>query len=114
MKDKRLKRLKRKSTIRKSVSGTSTKPRLNIYRSNKHMYAQLVDDETNKTILGLSDVKLKTKGNKTEVANVLGSEFAKLAKSKKIEYVVFDRSGYKYHGRIKKFAEAAKESGLKF
>ncbi|MEI6887369.1 MAG: 50S ribosomal protein L18 [bacterium] len=115
MKSKNDHRLKRKLSIRKNVSGTALKPRLAIFRSNAHMFAQLIDDENSKTLVGLSDIKLKTKeAKKVETAVLLGKEFAKLASAKKITEVVFDRSGYKFHGRIKAFADTAREGGLKF
>ena len=115
MKNKNDHRLKRKLTIRKNVSGTALKPRLSVFRSSKHMFVQLIDDENSKTLVGLSDVKLKkTKALKVDTAMILGEEFAKLAKAKKITEVVFDRGGYKFHGRVKAFAEKAREGGLKF
>ncbi|MEI6463009.1 MAG: 50S ribosomal protein L18 [bacterium] len=115
MKNKNDHRLKRKVSIRKNVSGTALKPRLSIFRSNAHMFAQLIDDEASKTLVGLSDIKLNTKeAKKLETASLLGKEFAKLAVDKKISEVVFDRSGYKFHGRIKAFADSAREGGLKF
>ncbi len=112
-------RRKRKQRIRKHVVGTSNKPRLAVFRSLNHIYAQAIDDQTGKTILSASslesEVKGKSKktGNK-ETAKFVGELIAQKCKSKGIEAVVFDRSGYVYHGRIKALAEAARAGGLKF
>lgn len=106
-------REKRKYSIRKNVSGTSTKPRLSVFRSNKFIYAQIIDDVARKTIVGTSDAKI-VKGTNVEKASKVGMAIAKLAKENKIETVVFDRNGYRFHGRVKALAEAARESGLKF
>jgi large subunit ribosomal protein L18 len=109
---------RRKTKVKAKVGGTKKRPRLSVYRSNRSMYAQIVDDEKGNTILGLSSNQLpetKTKGkSKIEVAGVLGEEVAKLAKKKKVSKVVFDKSGYKYHGRVKELAEGARKGGLKF
>ncbi len=107
-------RQRRCAKIRKRISGTQDRPRLTVFRSLSHVYAQLVDDTKGKVLLGNSDIKIKVKGNKTEKAKNVGLEIAKLAKEKKIETVVFDRNGYKYHGRVKAVAEGAREGGLKF
>lgn len=106
-------RKKRHNRIRAKVNGTEQRPRLIVYRSLLHTYAQLIDDKTGKVLAGSSDAKI-TKGNKTERAKEVGAEMAKIAKEKKIESVVFDRNGYKYHGRVKALAEGAREGGLKF
>jgi len=112
-------RRKRKLRIRKHVFGTPKKPRLAVFRSLNHIYAQAIDDQTGKTILSASslesEVKSKSKktGNK-ETAKFVGELIAQKCKSKGIEAVVFDRSGYIYHGRIKALAEAARAAGLKF
>ena len=111
---KQLSRIKRKSSIRKRISGTASIPRLSIYRSNKHLFAQLIDDTIHKSILGLSSAKLDSKGTKTATAEVLGKKIAELLKDNKIDQIVFDRSGYKYHGRVKAFAESLREGGIKF
>lgn len=107
-------RFKRKMHIRKTVFGTSSKPRLSVYRSNKHIYAQLIDDENSKTLVSLSDKNIDTKGTPVEISAKLGEDLAKTAVSKKIESVVFDRNGYKYHGRVKALADGARTGGLKF
>lgn len=106
-------RTKRHARIRKIVNGTTARPRLVVFRSLKSIYAQLVDDSTRKTLLGASSIKVK-KGTKTEQAKAVGIEVAKLAVEKGITEVVFDRGGYRYHGRVKAVAEGAREGGLKF
>jgi large subunit ribosomal protein L18 len=103
-----------KMRIRKNLAGTSELPRLSVFRSNKQIYAQLIDDSNGTTLLSASSLKDDDKGNKTEQAKKVGQEIAARAKEAGIEKVVFDRNGYLYHGRIKALAEAARESGLKF
>jgi len=108
-------RQRRKAKIRSRISGTTATPRLVVYRSNKYIYAQIIDDTTGKTVAQISESKnTKLKGTKAEKAALIGAELAKLAKSKKINKIVFDRAGYAYHGRIKALAEAARTGGLKF
>ena len=111
---KNVSRLKRHARIRKNLSGTATTPRLSIYRSNKAIYAQIIDDSIGNTLVSASTHELNAKSNNIESASSLGKLIAKKALDKKIEEVVFDRSGYKYHGRIKALADAAREAGLKF
>ncbi|MFQ5492837.1 MAG: 50S ribosomal protein L18 [Candidatus Dojkabacteria bacterium] len=111
---KQINRHRRKRKVRGVISGKAGRPRLSVFRSNNHIYAQLVDDESGKTLVQASDVKMKTKGAKSDMAKAVGSELAKKAKTKKISKVVFDRNGYKFHGRVKSLAEAAREGGLKF
>ena len=111
-------RVRKHDRVRKKVSGTSDKPRLNVYRSSKHIYAQLVDDVGGNTLATASSLSkeldsLKTGANK-QAAREVGKLIAKKAKDKKIEKVVFDRGGYVYHGRIKELADGAREGGLKF
>jgi len=108
-------RHKRKLRIRKKLSGTSEKPRLAVYRSLNHIYVQAIDDGSGKTILAASskEVKAPKKGNK-EAAKQVGELVAAKCKEKGISSVVFDRSGYIYHGRIKALADAARAAGLKF
>lgn len=108
---------RRKSRVRKKVRGTQLRPRLNVYRSNKHIYAQIVDDVSGTTIVAFSsnikefsDIDAK----KSDVAKKVGEKIGKLALEKGIDSVVFDRSGYIYHGRIKALADGAREAGLKF
>jgi large subunit ribosomal protein L18 len=107
-------RKKRHSRVRAKIHGTGEKPRLVVFRSLGHHYAQLIDDLSNKTLVSTSDLKMKGKENKTQRAKKIGLELAKLAQAKKITTCVFDRNGYKYHGRIKALAEGAREGGLKF
>lgn len=111
-----LRRAKIKRRIRKKVFGTSTIPRLSVFRSNKQIYAQLIDDLTGKTIASSGSLKNEEagKGNKNAQATVVGKGIADKAKESGIENVVFDRNGYLYHGRVKVLAEAAREAGLKF
>jgi large subunit ribosomal protein L18 len=106
-----------KMRIRKKISGTAEKPRLSVYRSNKQIYAQLIDDESGKTLLAAS-TKVKTiyeaKEPKLEKSKKVGTLIAERAKEAGITTVVFDRNGYMYHGRVKALAEGAREGGLKF
>ncbi|REE08602.1 50S ribosomal protein L18 [Winogradskyella pacifica] len=110
-------RLRIKSRIRKVVSGTETRPRLAVFRSNKEIYAQVVDDVTGKTLAAASsrdkDI-VKSKGNKTEVAALVGKTVGEKAKKAGVDTISFDRGGYLYHGRVKSLAEGAREAGLKF
>jgi large subunit ribosomal protein L18 len=112
-------REKRKARIRRKVSGTADRPRLTVYKSLKHMYAQLVDDVNGKTILSIGTTSKTLKGDlgeddKTAAAKKVGSALAKAALAKGIEAVVFDRNGFDYHGRVEAVAAAAREAGLKF
>jgi large subunit ribosomal protein L18 len=113
-KTKNEKRKQRHKRIRSKMSGTLDVPRLSVFISNRHLYAQLIDDTKNKTILSVSDLKSKKKLKMTVVAKELGELLAQRALEKKIEKIVFDRSGYKYHGRVKALAEGAREGGLRF
>lgn len=106
-------RQRRKARIRAKISGTTERPRLVVFRSLNHIYAQLVNDENGKVLAQASDLKM-TKGTKTEKATEVGKEIAKLAQDNKIKTAVFDRNGFKYHGRVKAVAEAAREGGLTF
>ena len=105
-----------KRSIRKKLSGTSTSPRLSVFRSNKQIYAQIIDDVSGVTLAAAASVKDEKaqKGNKTEQAKIVGSKIAEAASKAGITQVVFDRNGYLFHGRVKALAEAARESGLKF
>ncbi len=110
-------RLRIKLRIRKEVSGTSDKPRLAVFRSNKEIYTQLIDDLTGTTMAAASSREKgisEKKANKTEKAKLVGKLIAERAKEAGIDTAVFDRSGYLYHGRVKALAEAAREGGLKF
>lgn len=108
-------RIKKKIRIRKRVHGTSERPRLCVYRSLHHIYAQLIDDVAGKTLVSVSskDLNLSSGGNK-EAAEKVGQTLAERAKGQKIESVVFDRNGLIYHGRVQKLAEGARQGGLKF
>lgn len=112
-------RKRRHIRVRKKLSGTNERPRLNIFRSLNQIYAQVVDDTTGMTVVSVStlDSKLKAKTkklSKTEQAKLVGEEIAKRAAKAGIKEVIFDRGGYKYHGRVKALAEAAREAGLQF
>ena len=108
-------RARRHRRIRGKVSGTAERPRLVVFRSNKGISAQLIDDDSGKTLAGASWVGLKSfSGNKTEQATEVGKTLAAAAKEAGVETCVFDRGGYLYHGRVKALAEGAREGGLKF
>ena len=109
-------RLRIRRRIRKVSFGTETRPRLSVFRSNKEIYAQLIDDNNGKTLAAASsrDKDIKAKGSKTEVAAAVGKAIAEKAKKAGIETVAFDRGGNLYHGRVKSLAEGAREAGLKF
>lgn len=104
----------RKNRIRAVVSGTAERPRLSVHISNKHISAQLIDDDAGKTLAYVTTVGQKATGTMTERAVTIGAEVAKQAKAKKIKQVVFDRSGKLYHGRVKALADAARQEGLEF
>ncbi len=112
---KNAKRKRRHIRLRKKISGTATKPRLNVFRSNAHIHAQIIDDTASKTIVSASSVSLKLEnGGNKEAAIKVGNAIAKAALDAGITNVVFDRGGYIFHGRIEALANAAKEAGLKF
>jgi len=108
----------RKDRVRNKVTGTPERPRLSVYRGNKNIYTQIIDDIQGTTLVAASskspEIKEKIKGCTLETAKQVGALLAAKAKEKGIEKVVFDRSGYKYHGRIKALSDAAREGGLKF
>lgn len=117
--NKKEKRIKRHKRVRAKIKGTAKVPRLCVFRSNKHIEAQLIDDAKGKTIAYASDLKKSKakqgdKTGKTALAYEVGKMIAKLAAEKKIKEIVFDRGGFKYHGRVKALAEGAREQGLKF
>ncbi len=112
-KNKSAKRERLKRRIRVKMAGTSERPRLSVFRSNKFIYAQVLDDQTGKTLAQASDVKIG-KGTKTERAKAVGKMIGEACKGAKIEKVVFDRNGFNYTGRIKLVADEARASGLKF
>ena len=110
------KRIRRHKQIRKNLHGTTDRPRLCVFRSNQHIYVQLIDDEKLKVLMSASDKGMKAKKGekKADIAKEVGKMIAKKAIEKKIEKVVFDRAGVLFHGRIKALAEGAREGGLKF
>ena len=118
MSDKDEGRARRKRRIRKKISGSGDRPRVSVFRSSKHIYAQAIDDSTSSTVATVSTlsegVKESLEGNKTEEAKAVGAALAKVLKEKGIEQIIFDRNGYLYHGRVKALAEGAREAGLKF
>lgn len=109
-------RLKRHRRVRGKISGTSARPRLNVFRSSKHIYAQLIDDVNGVTLAAASSMDKGFEGNggNKEAARKVGQAIGKLAAEKNITEAVFDRGGYLYHGRVKELADGARESGLKF
>ncbi|HIX85043.1 MAG TPA: 50S ribosomal protein L18 [Candidatus Parabacteroides intestinigallinarum] len=107
-------RLKIKAGIRGKISGTPNRPRLTVFRSNKQIYAQVIDDTTGRTLAAASSLKLDVKATKKEIAAKVGEMIAKNAQEAGIQTVVFDRNGYLYHGRVKELADAARNGGLKF
>ena len=111
-------RSRRKKRVRKKVRGLADRPRLSVFRSHKNIYCQLIDDDRGVTIAAASSMEKdfpgKTSMGKTEEAKIVGQMIGERAKVKKIEKVVFDRSGYKFHGRVKALAEGAREKGLSF
>lgn len=107
-------RLRRKKHIKKTVRGTTERPRLSVFRSAKHIYAQVIDDSTGRTLAEASSLKLDASGGNKDGAAQVGAAVAKKALEAKIETVVFDRNGYLYHGRVAALADAAREAGLKF
>ncbi len=107
------KRIRLKKKIRNKINGTAKTPRLSVFRSNNFMYAQIIDDVKNVTIVSASDLKVK-KGTKSEKSKAVGIEIAEKAIAKGIKTCVFDRNGFKYTGRVKALADAARAGGLKF
>ena len=112
-------RVRRKRSIRKKITGTPERPRLSVYRSNKHIYAQVIDDVNGKTLASISSESASVRPEiadkkKTEAAHIVGQKLAEKCKELSIETVIFDRNGFIYHGRVKAVAEGAREGGLKF
>ena len=117
--DKNANRLARHARVRKKISGTADRPRLDVYRSNSHIYAQVIDDTTGNTLVAASTLEAEIAAavkemTKTEAAKTVGKIIAERALAKNIKTVVFDRGGYLYTGRVQALAEAARESGLEF
>lgn len=111
---KQVARLTKKVRIRKKVNGTEERPRLCVFRSGKHMYAQIIDDVAGHTILAASSLNVETDKSGKDLAFLVGQEIAKKALEKNIKNVVFDRNGFIYHGRVKALADGAREAGLSF
>jgi len=105
-------RAARRSRVRKKIRGTDARPRLSVFRSNKYLYAQVISDETGRTIAAATTLKTGGAGVTIEKAKRLGAEIAEKCKALGVGQVVFDRAGYRYHGRIKALADAAREAGL--
>jgi len=114
IKQKRIKRQIRHNRVRARLTPGNGRLRLCVFRSGKHIYAQIIDDAAGKTLVSATSSALKAKGKKSDVAKEVGKSIAAKALEKKISQVVFDRGGYKYHGRVKALAEGAREGGLKF
>ena len=113
--DRNVERKRRHARVRTKISGTPECPRLNVFRSNAHIHAQIIDDVNGVTLVSASSVEVKiANGGNAEAAKLVGEELAKRALDKKIENVVFDRGGYIYTGRVQALADAAREAGLKF
>ena len=108
------KRNRIKRRVRGKISGSSELPTLSVYKSNKEIYAQLIDDKEGKTLASASSRSLNAKGNKVEISAEVGKAIAEKAKAAGIENIVFDRNGFVYHGRVKALADGAREGGLKF
>lgn len=108
---------KRKARVRSKIFGTAAKPRLTVFRSNKHLYLQAINDDSGKTVASANDVRLrkdsKLKKTKTEIAAMIAAEMAKALKQAKVQAVVFDRGAYRYHGRVKAVAETLRSEGIK-
>jgi large subunit ribosomal protein L18 len=107
-------RIKRHLRLRGKITGSTTRPRLAVFRSDEHIYAQVIDDGSGKTLASANDLEVKDKVTKTEKAKLVGQKIADVAKKAKVKKVVFDRGGFLYHGRVKALAEAAREKGLEF
>jgi len=112
--DRKVNRLKRHKRVRVHVAGTAQRPRLAVFRSLNHVYAQLIDDSASRTLVAASTLETKTKGNGVAQAAEVGKAIAAKAKAAGVSAVVFDRGGFLYHGRIKALADAAREAGLEF
>lgn len=108
------KRNRRHGRVRSVVAGIAERPRLSVFRSGKHIYAQLIDDKQGRTLASASSKEVKSAGKKTDLALEVGKMISQKAKEKNIAKVVFDRGGYKYHGRVKALADGAREGGLEF
>ncbi len=114
METKAIRYAQRKRRVRSRIEGTALRPRLSVFRSNTHIYGQIIDDIKKVTLASVSDLGKKEKMKKTEAAAAAGEELAKLAIAKKIKKVTFDRNGFIYHGRVKALADGARKGGLEF
>ena len=118
--NKKSSRSRKKAHVRKTIFGTPDRPRLTVFRSNKNIYAQIIDDLQGQTVVSASSLDTDVQADvekaksKTELSEIIGKQVAKKAKDSGIEKVVFDRNGYRYHGRVKALADAARENGLEF
>lgn len=115
--DKLSQRARRKKRIRKKVFGKKERPRVSVFRSNRHIYVQVIDDDSQITLASSSDLNLsknQRKGTKVEITTLVGKKLGEQLQKKKIKKVVFDRSGYRYQGRVKALAEALREAGINF
>ncbi len=112
--NRKVRRIKRHKSIRNYIRGTGEKPRLSVFRSGQHIYAQLIDDNKGLTLVSSSDLDIKKAGNKNERAYAVGQSIAEKASKKNIKKVIFDRGGFLYHGRIANLAKGAREKGLEF
>lgn len=112
MRNQSLLRTIRHNRIRSKMSGSAERPRLSVYRGNRHIYLQIIDDTTGKTLIGLSDTGLKTSGSGIARAKSVATEFTKLLQAKNITHIVFDRGGFKYHGQIKAVADTLRDAGI--
>lgn len=112
--ERKVSRLTKKIRIRKVVKGTEDRPRLCVFRSGKHIYAQVINDEKGTTLVAVSSLGNEAKATGKDLAKLIGQQVAKAALAKKISNVVFDRNGYLYHGRVQSLAEGAREGGLNF
>ncbi|MCX5925285.1 MAG: 50S ribosomal protein L18 [Candidatus Dependentiae bacterium] len=109
----RIRARRRALRVKSKIKQVSSQPRVSIFRSSKHIYAQIIDDKAQKTVASCSSAQLKSAGDKTDQARLAGLELAKRAKANGVESVVFDRGQFKYHGRVKALADGLREGGLK-
>jgi large subunit ribosomal protein L18 len=114
IKQKNLRQARRHGRVRVKISGTASRPRLSVFRSNTGLFLQLIDDTVGKTLASASSREIKSQGKKLEISHELGKLIATKAKDKNISTIVFDRGSYKYHGRVKAVAEGARSNGLQF
>lgn len=114
MRDAKDNKLRRRVRVRSKIRKNTGRLRLSVYRSNKHIFAQLIDDALGKTVIGVTDASLKTSGTKSDRAKALGLFLANKLKTKKITKIVYDRGSYAYHGRVKNVAEGLREGGIEF